>query len=228
MKASSCFFQAAKQLLTEGATRDANLFFSKAYNMFQVLRQEAGDTNSHNIVVDSTTGVCTIKQIRSKFQYTEDVYSDLSESDVQDEIAETISTASNFTHSTPGEDDDSASRLTNDIKIDYKKRLDNAGEVNALEKAFRATYHATSGQFSLKRRPNFDFQASKALYDVFKGDLLSLEATIMMLIRFSQCLLLTQDDQSVISVILKEALQLIMLSRRSSFKKASIKFNQIF
>ena len=97
--------------------------------------------------------------------------------------------------------------------------------LNLLEEAIAKTWEI-SGQASAKSV--YETRSSMSLYAMFKGDILSIETSIMMLIKFSQSLLLTNDDQTVVSVILQYALTLIMMSRRTIMKKASQKANKSF
>jgi serine/threonine protein kinase len=63
----------------------------------------------------------------------------------------------------------------------------------------------------------------KNVYDIFSGDVLSLETAIMMLIRYAQYCITMQEGISVYALILNEALELIMMSLKSTVMVSSLR-----
>lgn len=100
-----------------------------------------------------------------------------------------------------------------------------SNHMNILEEALAKTWEI-SGQSNVKSA--YETRSSIALHTMFKGDILSLETAIMMVVKFSQSLLFTNDDQSVVSTILQYALNLIMMSRKTIMKKISRKAHKSF
>lgn len=212
LKASACFYQAARILVDDGAFLDANLYFSWSFNMIQQLRLEIGQTNLKTISIDPISRLCYLVQSNA-----------LEEQHISDQDSDGKSVQSDISvgQSYGGRPEGGGGGSKVDSQDDSK-------EGKKIEEAALKVFELAARTLKVSKNANFLTRQSVLVYKVFQGDILSLETTIMMLIKFSQCLLLTSEDQTIVTAILQDALHLIMMSRKVTMKKMAAKMGEKF
>ena len=177
--------------------------------MFQAMRQEGGDTVSQRLCIDAETGKCNLRNLNGS-TYTESVDASLESRDEQSDCD-----AHSFGSAGTGQSEGSMNSRS-------KHQSDENGDI-LLENALISTLNTVGDAVNLRSDQKIEVKSNLVLYKIFRGDMLSLEITIMMLVSFSQNLLLTEDNQTLVNLILRDALRLIMLSRKSAMNKVHIK-----